>query len=159
MGPQELVLVNIGDSRTMLARSGKVIVATVDHKPTDSKEVCVYETGRGCIIFPRQCTAFSWSDNHNAKTCIICGFKPVIYLGPTSNSCELFGDCLFKMYHFTVSIYVTLFMDFVSVPLCKARMLAKGFCPGPVVFQGTRGVPVPLFAIAVQSKEELWAVV
>eukprot|EP00041_Stephanoeca_diplocostata_P015637 m.299209 g.299209 ORF g.299209 m.299209 type:complete len:601 (+) comp20106_c0_seq1:365-2167(+) len=50
VGPQELVLVNIGDSRTMLARSGKVIVATVDHKPTDSKEVARIHAAGGRVF-------------------------------------------------------------------------------------------------------------
>eukprot|EP00035_Acanthoeca_spectabilis_P033294 m.22835 g.22835 ORF g.22835 m.22835 type:complete len:571 (+) comp5871_c0_seq1:364-2076(+) len=38
IGPSQIVFANIGDSRSLLSRGGKVIVATVDHKPTDSKE-------------------------------------------------------------------------------------------------------------------------
>lgn len=53
VGPTQMVLVNIGDSRSMVARGGRVIVSTVDHKPTNPKESQRIEAAGGRVLHSR----------------------------------------------------------------------------------------------------------
>lgn len=53
VGPSQIVLVNIGDSRIVMCRGGRPIVCTKDHKPGDEKELSRIQMAGGRVINQR----------------------------------------------------------------------------------------------------------
>lgn len=53
IGPSQIVLVNIGDSRIVVCRGGRPIVCTIDHKPTDQKETMRIQNAGGRVLNAR----------------------------------------------------------------------------------------------------------
>lgn len=53
--PTHIILANVGDSRIVVARDGKVQAATIDHKPTDAGETERVKNANGFIDMGRVC--------------------------------------------------------------------------------------------------------